>query len=307
MNKHTFIILAAIFFQSCATKTPRTEAILENHSGLAKSFQIDSVPFIKQTENHCGPASLAMILQSKQRTVNLKELSAQMITPGSKGTFATDLVSAVRRQGLIPIKISDLKSLLTEITYGQPVLVFQNLGLSWYPKWHYAVALGYDLDGPDIIMHSGKDKFVRTDMRLFERSWALTNSWAMIVLVPGTLASTVDDLGHVTGISGLEESGRFEEARISYEAVLNKWPQSLPALIGIGNVLYSMKDFKGSVNQLTKATKAHPLSAIAWHNLATALGAAGNMKAAKKSSIKALSLVDNNEMNAFKASLQQFM
>lgn len=263
----------ALFLLSCASKTPRTEALLENRAGLPKSFQLDHIPFIQQTENHCGPASLAMMLESKQRPADLKVLAAQMITPGKKGSFSTDVISSVRRQGMVPVKITDLKSLLIEITAGQPVMVFQNLGFSWYPNWHYAVALGYDLDGPDIILHSGKNKFQKTDLRLFERSWSMANSWGLLVLVPGTLAATVDDLGHVAGISGLEEMGMLDEAQVSYEAVLMKWPQSLPALIGLGNVLYAKKDFRGSVAQLTKATKFHPLSTIARHNLTTAQAA----------------------------------
>lgn len=307
MNKHFLIVLVALLLQSCATKTPRTEALLKNHTGLPQSFQIDSVPFIKQTENHCGPASLAMILQAKQRPVNLNELAGQMITPGKQGTFSTDLISTVRRQGMVPVKITDLKDLLTEISAGHPVLVFQNLGFSWYPNWHYAVALGYDLTGPDIILHSGKEKFLKTDMRIFERSWGLTNSWGLVVLVPGTLAATVDDLGHVAGISGLEELGKLDDAKISYEAVLKKWPQSLPALIGIGNVLYAKKDFQGSVNQLTMATVFHPLSATAWHNLATAQGAAGKKKAAKNSSLQALSLVEKKQLTIYQESLKEWL
>lgn len=203
MNKNIFIVLVVCLLQSCATKTPHTDNLVKESVGLPTSFQIDSVPFIKQTENHCGPASLAMILKDKKRPVNLEEVASQMMTPGKQGSFSTDVISTVRRQGMIPVKITDLQSLLTEISNRQPVLVFQNLGFSWYPRWHYAVALGYDLSGPDIILHSGKNKFYRTDMRMFERSWGLAGSWGIMVLKPGTLAMTVDDLGHVAGIRAL--------------------------------------------------------------------------------------------------------
>lgn len=307
MNKNFLVYFGVLFLLSCATKTPRTDALLKHHSGLPQAFQIDSVPFIEQTENHCGPASLAMVLQTNRRVVDLKELATQMITPGKQGTFSTDLITTVKRQGMVPVKITDLKALLTEITFGQPVLVFQNLGFSWYPNWHYAVAVGYDLSGPDIILHSGKDKYLRSDMRLFERSWVLTNSWGLVVLEPGTLAATVDDLGHVAGISGLEELGKLSEAEVSYKAVLKKWSQSLPALIGIGNVLYAKKDFQGSVDQLRKATEFHPLSAAAWHNLATAQGAAGKLKAAKQSSLKALSLVEKKQISTYQESLKNWL
>lgn len=279
-----------IFLQSCATKTPITDQLVKDSSGLPTSIQIDSIPFIKQTQNHCGPASLAMILEAKKHPIDLEKLSAQMMTPGKEGTFTTDVISAVRRQGMVPIKIIDLKSLLTEISQGEPVLVFQNLGFSWYPNWHYAVALGFDLTGPDIILHSGEKKFQKMDMRMFERSWSLTNNWGLVVLQPGTLAATADDLEHVSGISGLEVLGKFEEAQLSYETVLKKWPQSLAALIGMGNVLYAKEDFQGSASYLIKATKHHPLSETAWHNLATAQGANGQLREARASALQAISV-----------------
>lgn len=286
-----------IFLQSCATKTSITDQLVKDSSGLPTSIKIDSIPFIKQTQNHCGPASLAMILKAKKYPVDIEKLSAQMMTPGKEGTFTTDVISAVRRQGMIPVKITDLKSVLTEISQGQPVLVFQNLGFSWYPNWHYAVALGFDLTGPDIILHSGEKKFQKMDMRMFERSWSLTNNWALVVLQPGALAATADDLEHVFGISGLEVLEKFEEAQLSYETVLKKWPQSLAALIGMGNVLYAKEDFQGSASYLIKATTYHPLSRTAWHNLATAQGANGQLRESQASALKAISLAKGKSFN----------
>lgn len=301
----TFIV--ALLIQGCATRTPGTDALSKDHAGLVKSHKINSVPFIKQEINHCGPASLGMVLKFHERDINLDELTQQMYTPGSKGTFSMDFITSVRRQGMLGIAINDLKSLLLEISSGHPVIVFQNLGFSSMPNWHYAVALGYDLSGPDLILHSGKNKFLKTDMRMFERSWSMANHWALVVLPPGKLAASADDLEHVEGISGLEKIGNLDAARKSYEVVLKKWPQSLPALIGMGNVLYSKKDFSGSLRYLTEATRFHPDSAMAWHNLATAQGAAGLYKDARVSSKKALTLVESSELPAYKESLKNWL
>jgi len=296
-----------IFSQSCATQTPITDILVKDSSSLPKSFKIDSVPFIEQADNHCGPASLAMILKSKNIPIDYEQLTNQIMTPEKKGSFSTDIISTVRRQGLVPVRINDLKSLLTEISHRQPVMIFQNLGLSWYPYWHYAVALGYDLSGPDMILHSGKEKFHTTDMRFFERSWTLADSWGLIVLLPGELAITADDLEHVAGISGLEALGKFNEAKLSYAAVLKRWPRSLPALVGMANVLYETKNYKGSTVFLSLATEFHPLSEIAWHNLAAAQGAYGELKNAKKSALRALSLVGKNQTIAYQNSLYKWL
>jgi uncharacterized protein YvpB len=301
------ILMVAMLFQACATKTPKTEELLKHHSGLHESYHIKKVPFINQEINNCGPATLAMMMKFHQQEVGAKTLASQMITPKSNGTFNMDMISAVRRQGMLGVEISEMKDLMTEIQAGHPVIVFQNLGFDWIPNWHYALAIGYDLDGPDIFLHSGEDKNKKVDLRLFERSWGKGGNWGLVVLPPGSLAASADDLAHAEAISGLELAGKLDDAEVSYETVLNKWPKSLPNLIGMGNVLYAKKDFLGSVDYLTKATQFHPTSSVAWHNLANAQGAAGKSRDAKSSAHKAISLATESENKIYQESLKEFL
>ena len=72
--------------------------------------------------------------------------------------------------------------MLTEIAAGNPVIIFENLALSWLPQWHYALALGYDLQRQEIILHSGHDANFRWDLSKFERSWMLGDYWGLVVL-----------------------------------------------------------------------------------------------------------------------------
>lgn len=306
MISKILFLSVALLLQGCAT-SPKTDALLKDHSGIADSSKLTTVPFIKQSKNHCGPASLAMLLEYNNRKVDLGVLSSQMMTPAAQGTYAIDLITAVRRQGMIAIRVNDLKSLLTEISAGNPVLVFQNMGFGFMPKWHYAVVVGHDLDGPDVILHSGKKKFLKTDMRFFERTWKMADYWGIVVIEPGKLSASATDLGHTEGISGLEQVRKLVEAKKSYEAVLKKWPQSLPALIGLGNVLYAKEEYPRSVRYLKKAALYHPLSGEVWHNLATAQGAAGQFADAKESALKALKLVEGIEKVHFKKSLAPFL
>jgi tetratricopeptide (TPR) repeat protein len=272
-----------------------------------RSSKLNSVPFIKQTENHCGPASLAMVLEFNNQKKDLKELSSLTMTPGSKGTFSTDLITAVRRKGMLPLKVNDIESLIIELSADNPILVLQNVGLSWMPKWHYAVVVGHDLNGPDIILHTGDKKFHKLDMRFFERSWSLGNFWGIVIIEPGKIAPSVSDLGHVEGISGLEQLKKFDKAQRAYTSVLKKWPKSLPALIGISNVLYEKKDYKKSVYYLKEAAFFHQDSAVVLHNLATAQNSAGFKSHARKNARKALELVSENDRKHFQISLHEIL
>lgn len=305
--KLIFLVLVATLFTGCATRTFQTDSIVHSKLGIPKASRINDVPFIKQKENHCGPASLAMLLGHRNMSIPADELAAQMYTPLKEGTFQTDIISATRRQGMMALPVTSVENLLKELAAGNPVLVFQNLGLKKIPKWHYAVAVGYDLKKPDIILHTGSDKNHRTDMRVFEHSWSLGNYWAITVLPPGKLSKSASELDHMQSAVGLEQLGKFAEAEKAYLSILERWPFSLSALIGMGNIRYSEGRFSEAVIFLTAATIKHPNSSTAWHNLALAQGAARMLREASQSSQKAISLVDFHNEKTFRDSLKDYL
>ncbi|MNK99810.1 hypothetical protein D3C87_1202250 [compost metagenome] len=188
------------------------------------------------------------------------------------------MVSASRRQGMMAIPIQDFSNLLNEVAAGNPVIVFENLSVSWLPQWHYAVVFGYDLQEEKVLMHSGSEAFKRWDFRKFERSWQLGDYWGLLVLPPGKLSVTANELAHLKAAAALEQVGKVGEAGLSYQAILKRWPQSLGGLIGAGNVSYQEKDFIKSSEALLLATKYHPQSSAAWHNLSVAQRALGQIK-----------------------------
>lgn len=251
----------------CASKAIQTQQILSDRNNYPTSAIIEKVSFIDQSVGYCGPAALAMAMQHIGHSVNIEDLAKQVYTPGLKGSLQTHMISACRRQGLNAISIHDFSSLLTEISAGNPVIIFENLGLTWIPQWHYALALGYDLQKQELILHSGHDAFDRIDMSVFERSWMLGDYWGLVVLPAGKLAASAGELAHATAAVGLEQSNKLTEAEISYRALLKKWPTSLVALIGLSNLTFQKGQYQETVSLLKIATKCHPESEAAKHNL----------------------------------------
>ena len=73
---------------------------------------------------------------------------------------------------MIPVRIgSRLADPLRAVAGGLPVVVFQNLGLSAAPVWHYAVLIGYDLDSEKVVLHTGVDEASEQSIHPFERTW----------------------------------------------------------------------------------------------------------------------------------------
>ncbi len=269
--KLIILIAFAASTLGCASATYQTDQLLLNiPTGMNRTAEVIGVPFIDQEIGHCGPATLAMVMQWSGKKISAEELAKQVYTPGMKGSFQTDMISATRRNSMMAIQIDGLTNLLNEVSFGHPVVVFENLALTWAPQYHYAVVYGYDLDKEFVIMHSGPEKAKQWDIRKFERSWKLVDYWGLVVLPPGQLAATGSELSHVTAAAGLEQLAMFDAATISYVAILKRWPDSLGALIGLGNIYYNKKEFKKSVTYLRQAVKAHPESSHAKHNLAVA-------------------------------------
>ena len=99
-----------------------------------------------------------------------------------------------------------IDALVAELAGGNPVLVLQNLSLPIAPKWHYAVAIGYDLDRGDIILRSGTTERLVMPMSTFEHTWARSGYWGMVTLAPGRLPATAGEAVVVDALVAFEKS-----------------------------------------------------------------------------------------------------
>lgn len=289
----------ALLAIGCATRT-LPDAVPQSHL-------IRNVPFILQEQGHCGPATLTMVLNTWGRPVQVQQMVDQVYTPKAQGSFQMDMIAAARRQGMLAIPISGINSLLAEIASDHPVIVFENLGISWYPLWHYAVVYGYDFPKKEFILHSGKDQADRETFRVFENSWKLADDWGLVILPPNRLSATANELDHVRAASALEQLGLFDEANQAYETILHRWPQSLGALIGRANIAYTKNRLGEAHEYLALATSAHPHSAAAWHNLAITQKAQRKKMMAKRSALRAIEFAHETQKQEFKKSLKEIL
>lgn len=257
---------------------PETPSVATK-AGIAypPAASVANVPFFAQEERYCGPASLAMMLAWSGLPADQDAVAAEVYTPGRKGTLPSDIVSAARRHGRIAVPVGTTPALFAEIAAGHPVLVFQNLGISWYPIWHFAVVTGYSVDRDEITLHSGTNPDHVMSLGRFERSWAGAEHWGVVVLPPDQLPASADEPTYIQAAIGLERAGRPGDAVAAYAAALERWPDSFGAAIGLGNSRYAAHDLAGAEQAFRRATVLRPDSAPAWNNLAMVLAARGQI------------------------------
>lgn len=235
---------------------------------------VAGVPIIKQADFYCGPAALAMTLQWTGQDVSQDQIAALAFTPEASGTFQQDMISAVRRRGALAVPLSGFANLTAELAAGHPVIVFQNLGESLLPIWHYGVVTGYDLERKTVTLHSGQLSRTVMTLEKFERTWAGGDGWALLVLAPGNLPASASERTVLDASAGLERAGQSTAAVAAYRAGATRWPQNWLWQFGLGNALYATGDSEAARQAFQRAVLLDPSAPEPRQNLA-ALDAAG--------------------------------
>lgn len=288
-------LLAVAILGLGACATPQTAAVIKAPGDLPPQASVPGVPFFPQEDNYCGPAALATVLTWSGAPVTPEDLAARVYTPGREGTLRSDIIAAARREGRLAVPLASLRDVMAELAAGRPVLVFQNLALSWYPMWHYAVAVGYDLTRREITLRSGREAERVTPLEIFERTWERGDHWALAVLRPNQLPVHADQQAVLNAAAGLERAGRGPEAAAAYSAILVRWPGSFAALMGIGNVWYAGGDMASAEFAFRQAIDTSPKRAEAWNNLAYVLAAKGRRDDAVAAAREAVRLSPGHE------------
>ena len=252
--------------------------------------EIHSVPFYPQKAYQCGPASLAMALGWSGIQADPETLAPEVFTPSRKGSLQSAMISAARRHGRIPYPISGPEAMLAEVAAGHPVIILQNLGFSWYPAWHYAVVVGYDLYQGIIILHSGVTPRRRLLLRVFANTWGRSHYWGLLVLPPSRLPATVTEHTYVSALIGLEKGRQWRAAVEGYHTALARWSDSLPARIGLGNSYYALGELESAKATFREAARRFPTDGLAFNNLAQVLWEQGKQQEALEAARKAVNL-----------------
>ena len=289
----TSLVLFLTLAVSCVHLSPELGSV--SMSDLPRSVEIPSVPFYPQDDYHCGPAALAMVLQWTKANVSPQDLVPEVFTPSRQGSLQFALISAARRHNRLAYPIKGVEALLKELAAGHPVIVLQNLGLRWFPRWHYSVPVGYNLGKGVFILHSRQEPRRHMSWTLFMRTWKRAGCWGLVVLPTGQLPASADEHSYLCAVLGLEQARQWEGAAAAYTAALDRWNSSLGALMGLGNCCYALGDLVGAEQAFRHATEAHPSSGAAFNNLAHVLAEQGRYAEALQMAIRAVNIGGANQ------------
>jgi len=280
--------------QGCSSINLQSDYLLETKPPeFIQPQELVEINFNPQREYECGPASLATILQWQGLNISDSKLVPEIYLPERKGSLQIELIATTRRYGLIPYIIEkNMTALLKEVKSGNPVLVLQNLGLEWYPKWHYAVVIGYDINKDEIILRSGEIKRHVNSFSLFERTWRRAKYWGFIALDKDKLPASGNAFSYLKSVAPFEKLKKIGFAFDAYKRALLRWPDNKNLLMAAGNASYLIKDLNLAENYYRKVISKWPSYAPALNNMAQILYEKRNFKEAKKLILRAIKLND---------------
>ena len=149
------------------------------------------VPFIKQTVEGCGSASIAMLLQywSAHGTRIAPEredtdaIQKQLYSRKGHGIYASDLERFLRESGFRVFALrgewSDLRDHLSK---GRPLILSIEPGGSHAPL-HYVVATGMDWQRDAVFVNDpARGKLLRIERAEFEKEWQATKNYLLLAV-----------------------------------------------------------------------------------------------------------------------------
>jgi tetratricopeptide (TPR) repeat protein len=264
---HAAAILAAAccLFAGCATRGPLLEP-------TARSVELVDTPFFPQSDYQCGPAALATVLVAAGVAVTPEELVPQVYVPARRGSLTPEMQAAPRRYGRIAYPVApELAAIVAELDAGRQVLVLHNYGLPIWPRWHYAVVIGYDAARQQMLLRSGTTQRQQMGATNFMRAWDNADRWALVLLKPGDLPAVAERAAYLEAVSAFERLATPADSRLAFDAAIARWPEEPVAWVGRGTARYRAGDLQAAVGDYGRAVALDPALTGARNNLAMAL------------------------------------
>lgn len=272
---------AVLLLAGCGMLIPQTVGLRTGWpEGVPRAVELARVPFFPQDDYQCGPAALAMVMNYAGVAVQPEALVDEVWLPSRHGSLQLEMLAAPRRHGLVSYRLAPrYADLLREVAAGNPVVILQDAGLL-FQQWHYAVVNGYDYATGTVYLRSGLQMRQAMPFSYFERTWLAGDYWAMVVTPPGRIAATATEERWLHALLGLARGGDNEATVRGYRAALARWPDSLPAAVGLANQLHDGGRLEEAAQVLRSALQRFPESVILLNNLAQTLSDQGRNREA---------------------------
>jgi hypothetical protein len=256
------VVVASLALGGCVARGPV----------LGKRVELAETPFFPQARYQCGPAAMATVLAASGVVVTPEALSSSLYVPARRGSLQVEMRATPRSFSRLAVPLPRRpESIVAELAAGRPVAVLHNYGLRFWPRWHYAVVVGYDPDEDVFVLRSGTTQRQEMRTRRFMVAWHYAGRWSLVVLKPGETPALDDAHTFLAAAADFERGVSPLDARAVFDAAVRRWPREPLAFVGRGTAEYRLGNLPAAARDYAQALRLDAAQAGARNNLAQTL------------------------------------
>ncbi len=148
------------------------------------------VPFVKQSRNGCGAASIAMVMQYWQRQQGRSEdpnaeaarIQRSLYSNAAHGIYASGMEGYFQRNGYRVFAFrGEWRDLEEHLKKGRPLIVALKPGPAL--PLHYVIVAGLDLGRQLVLLNDPAErKLLKEERSRFEQEWNAAGAWTLLAL-----------------------------------------------------------------------------------------------------------------------------
>jgi predicted double-glycine peptidase len=255
------------------------------------------VPYLSQTPQLCGGAAVAMVLRYWGERDVFPQDFASLVTAGDRGIITGTLASAIRDRGWQAVIVPPADGaahthIQSDIDRGRPLIALIEVGPATY---HYVVIVG-STDQEIVVHDPARAPFRVLSWPEFDRAWAATGRWLMLVLppegfhpaaardqaAPDAAARSVQTPCDELVSAGVQtaRAGDADTAGQQLTAATRLCPTDSAPWLELAGLRFSQSRWSEAQDLALTAVRLAPQDAYAWQLLATSRYLTGDVMAA---------------------------
>jgi ABC-type bacteriocin/lantibiotic exporter with double-glycine peptidase domain len=149
------------------------------------------VPFVKQEQNGCGAASIAMVMQywhtqdpsAVDNNIDPAQIQRELYSRQAHGIYASDLEHYFERRDFRTFVFrGEWQQLREHLEKGRPLIAALKPAHGG-GALHYVVVVGVDSERALVLVNDPAErKLLKRDRSEFEKEWSGTGNWTMLAL-----------------------------------------------------------------------------------------------------------------------------
>ena len=176
--RSTLLLVPVFLFVGCSQRLPLDKTLAASNEAKI----IENVPFVKQKDRFCGPATMASVMRFYGQNISQEEVAKEVYTPKLGGALISDMQYFAREMGYeAETKNGDLNAIISVINEGVPPILIVDLG-----KWvvsvpHYYVVYGYNKSRSTFLLHTGFKSDQEMSFSELDKEWGKMNRLMLVI------------------------------------------------------------------------------------------------------------------------------